>query len=79
MLVVIFSLVGKQRILLCEGLLISSLPGKALRKLFDMVSLAEKYRILGECLLISSLPGKVADFNTPNKLVTQKLLKQGYW
>ena len=38
--------------------MISSLPGKALRTLVDIASLAEIYRILGECLLISSFPGK---------------------
>ena len=37
---------------------ISSLPGKALRTLVDIVRLAEIKRILGECLLISSLLGK---------------------
>ena len=37
----------------------SSLTGKSLRTLVDIVRLAEIQRILGECLLISSLPGKV--------------------
>ena len=44
--------------ILGECLLISSLPGKALRMLVDIARLAEILRILGECLLISSLPGK---------------------
>ena len=44
--------------ILGECLLISSLPGKALRTLVDIARLAEVKRILGECLLISSLPGK---------------------
>ena len=39
-------------------LLISSLPGKASRRLVDIAMLDEIYRILGVCLLISSLPGK---------------------
>ena len=38
--------------------MISSLPGKALRMLFDTAWLADIYRILRECLLLSSLPGK---------------------
>ena len=41
-----------------ECLLISSVPGKALRTLVDIARLVEIERILGECLLISSLPGK---------------------
>ena len=41
-------------------LLISSLPGKALRTLVDIARLADILRILGECLLISSLPGKTS-------------------
>ena len=48
---------GIKRIL-GESLLISSLQGKALRTLVDIVSLAEIKRILGEWLLISSLTGK---------------------
>ena len=40
-----------------DCLLISSLPGKALRTLFDIARLAEICRLLDECLLISSLPG----------------------
>ena len=44
--------------ILGECLLISSLPGKALRMHVDIARLAEIYRILGERLLISSLPGK---------------------
>ena len=43
--------------MLGECLLISSLPGKALRTLVDIARLAEIWIILGECLLISSLPG----------------------
>ena len=43
--------------MLDECLLISGLPGKALRTLVDIPRLAEIQRILGECLLISSLPG----------------------
>ena len=38
--------------------MISSLPGKVLRMLVDIVRLAEIMRILGECLLISTIPGK---------------------
>ena len=41
--------------ILGESLLISSLPGKALRTFVDIARLAEIYRILRECLLISSL------------------------
>ena len=43
--------------ILGESLLISSLPGKALRKLVDIARLAEIQRRLGKCLLISSLSG----------------------
>ena len=43
--------------ILGECLLISSLPGKALRTLVDIMKHGETLRILGECLLISSLPG----------------------
>ena len=46
-----------QRIL-GKCLLISLLPGKALRELVDIARLAEIYRILAECFLISSLPSK---------------------
>ena len=42
-----------------EFFLISSLPGKALKKCVDIARLVEIQRILGECLLISSLPGTV--------------------
>ena len=45
-------------IILCQCLLISNLPGKALRTLIDIWRIAEINRIVGECLLISSLPGK---------------------
>ena len=38
--------------ILGECLLISNLPGKALRTLVDIVRLVEIKRILGECLLI---------------------------
>ena len=41
-----------------ECLLISSLPGKALRTLVDIARLAEIKRILVECLMISSLLGE---------------------
>ena len=44
--------------ILGECLLISSLPGKALRNLLISQGLPRYMRILGECLLISSLPGK---------------------
>ena len=44
--------------ILGECLLISSLPGKALRTIVDIARLADLYIILCECLLISSLPGK---------------------
>ena len=42
--------------MLGECLLISSLPGKALRTLVDIARLAKIHRILDECLLISSVP-----------------------
>ena len=44
--------------MLGECLLISSVPGKALRTLVDVARLAEIERMLGEGLLISSVPGK---------------------
>ena len=44
--------------ILGDCILISSLPGKALRILVDIAWPAEIWRILGECLSISSLPGK---------------------
>ena len=44
--------------MLGEYLLISCLPGKAVRTLVDIAKLVEIEKILGECLLISSLPGK---------------------
>ena len=46
--------------ILGECLSISSLPGKASRRLADIVRLAEIWRILDEYLLISSLPGKAS-------------------
>ena len=44
--------------MLGECLLISSLPGKALRTLADIAMLAEILIILSECLLISIIPDK---------------------
>ena len=41
--------------MLSECLLISNLPGKALKTLVDIARFAEILGILGECLLISSL------------------------
>ena len=59
--------------ILGECLLISSLPGKALRTLVDIARLPNLSRILGECLLISSLPGKVS-----NTLVDIARLAEGF-
>ena len=53
-----FYRLAKIKKILGECLLISSLPGKALRTLVDIVRLAKIKKIQGECLLISSLPGK---------------------
>ena len=38
------------------------------------------YRVyISQLILSATVSSYVADFNTRNKLLTQKLLKQGYW